>query len=233
MFSFPFLFFSCVLSVDCEALWPLIVGLMMSSGLASFITFVAPKFTMLSRIARRSVVLPSLSRPILSSRLSLSSRLFSSSSSSDHLASSHASHGAAHPHQPHHAATPYQGPELSGLKTRAVVETLVAFILFRHAKQHGHALERLRHEARVAQQEFNEWEYFYQQSQINMKASLEELGFDSLDRVEVSVHVEREFETEFSDEDFEAIRTPQDIVEFLMWNMNAMPTTVVPPKMKN
>ena len=52
-------------------------------------------------------------------------------------------------------------------------------------------------------------------SAITLKSTFEELGLNSLDVAEITLAVEREFNTELADEDCESFHTVNDLVEFL------------------
>lgn len=47
-------------------------------------------------------------------------------------------------------------------------------------------------------------------------ATVDSLGLDSLDELEVVVHLEDEFDIEITDEDAEKLKTPKAFVEYLM-----------------
>ncbi len=55
-------------------------------------------------------------------------------------------------------------------------------------------------------------------SAVTVSKTFEELGLNALDMAEIFLGVEREFDLEISEEDCEAMRTVNDLVEFLARN---------------
>lgn len=55
-------------------------------------------------------------------------------------------------------------------------------------------------------------------SAVTVSKTFEELGLNALDMAEIFLGVEREFDLEISEEDCEAMRTVNDLVEFLAKN---------------
>lgn len=58
------------------------------------------------------------------------------------------------------------------------------------------------------------------EAEINSATSLEELGADSLDVIEIIFGIEREFNIDISDEDADNLRTLGDIVKYLEGKIN-------------
>ncbi len=56
------------------------------------------------------------------------------------------------------------------------------------------------------------------ESEINDTSTLEELGADSLDKVEIMMELEEEYELDISDEAAEKINTVQDIIDYISDN---------------
>lgn len=56
---------------------------------------------------------------------------------------------------------------------------------------------------------------------IRRETTLDDLGFDSLDRVEVVMAVEEEFDVEIDDESIEALNTVGKLLDFLDVNVNS------------
>lgn len=50
---------------------------------------------------------------------------------------------------------------------------------------------------------------------VTMDATLEDLGADSLDMVELVMAMEEEFDIEFADEDVEKLHSVEDLVEYI------------------
>ena len=54
---------------------------------------------------------------------------------------------------------------------------------------------------------------------VTMDATLEDLGADSLDMVELVMAMEEEFDIEFADEDVEKLQSVEDLVEYINGKM--------------
>ncbi len=50
---------------------------------------------------------------------------------------------------------------------------------------------------------------------ITMETTLEDLGADSLDMVEVIMSIEDEFDVQIKDEDLETLKTVRDLIEYI------------------
>lgn len=105
-------------------------------------------------------------------------------------------------------------PEVEGYKTRHSVETRVLHAVMQMPKFREHTqLVAIAHELtdpkRVGPHD------------SLSSITLNDLQVDSLDKVELLVAVEKEFNTEFSDEEFEKFKTVGEIIEHILWTPQA------------
>ncbi len=183
-----------------------------------------------SRVLPRSLsTSSSLSIRFFSSFVRFSSfsfpRLFSSSTPSA------ASNQQVTPKPPAPFSIPSATFDLPGYKSLSSTRALVSFVLFKHEKLHGQQLAALKHEALVKAQRFDEWEEFLNYPRIDLTQSFEQLGLDSLDRVEYLVCLEREFDGyTFEDKIYDQVKCPEDLVQVIMYYFSTKPKTKVPEK---
>lgn len=108
-------------------------------------------------------------------------------------------------------------PEITGLNSRADVESRLLSVLYNHSKL-SHHTPTINNVSTGAAAAAAVPAVNYS---IPLTATMNELGLDSLDVVELLVQVEREFSIELPDEQYNSNNTVEQLIEYIIWHPQA------------